>query len=310
MPAEGVIDDRAGALVLGSDQTGLVGAFTVPAEKKLIFLRADGQITEIDLTRFQPAEASYEVNRSPVLLDIDGDQTLEVLVTFGPQLLAFSAGGALTEGFPIEMPAPAQTQPLVASLSNVDRAVVFVGAEDGYIHAFEAGNQRGQVAGFPLPVGSTVPATPLLHNGALYAVDPEGQIRAWTLQDLDTVWWGGQYGDPNLTGFVEADGVDIPGTESLALLADDQTYNWPNPIRNGETFFRLAPAEDIRVTITIVDAAGGLVDKLDVERVPGGTSSDIRWQTDAASGLYYARVKAVADDGTAETRLIRMAIVR
>ena len=46
-----------------------------------------------------------------------------------------------------------------------------------------------------------------------------------------------------------------------------------------------------------------MVEKLVFEEVPGRTATDIRWQTDASSGLYYARLEAQAADGTRETKL-------
>lgn len=303
----------AGALVLGEDANGMVGAFTTQPDNKLIFLQADGTTTEISLSQYVPTGTSYTVNRLPVLVDIERDNTLEAMVTFGPHLLAFSAGGGLVENFPIQLPAAVSTQPLIAETTTENAGwAVFLGAEDGYLHGFWLDNPRQQIVGFPLAVGKTIVATPLYNDGVLYAVDDIGSVRAWNVDGLGAAWWRGQFANTTLSGFVEADfdSASVPGEGAEGLFVDGEIYNWPNPIRSGETFFRLAPTEDARVTITIIDAAGGLIDRLDIERVQGGTSTDVRWQTDAGSGLYYARVEAVTDEGTAETKLIRMAIVR
>jgi hypothetical protein len=37
---------------------------------------------------------------------------------------------------------------------------------------------------------------------------------------------------------------------------------------------------------------------------------DIPWQTEAASGLYYARIEAISTDGAKESVLVKMAVIR
>ena len=221
-------------------------------------------------------------------------------------MLAFSAGGGVADGFPIRMPTSSSTQPLVAS------ADIFISGNDGYIYAFQPRELNQQSLGFPLAVGARITATPLIIDDGLYAVDGEGGIKAWRLENSGDVWWGQQYGGSGNTSFVEWDGIRESGigSRTSALLIPEENYNWPNPIREGETYFRVAPSQDVRVTITIIDAAGGLIDTLVAENVRGATTTDILWQTDAASGLYFARMEAVAADGSSETKLIRIAIVR
>ncbi|MFK7847019.1 MAG: T9SS type A sorting domain-containing protein, partial [Rhodothermales bacterium] len=313
-------DKNVGQLVFGEDESGQVGAFVIIADgfnaspnERLIFLQADESVVEINLTAFEPAGESYEVSRFPILLDVDRDGRLEVLITYGPNLFAFSAGGGLADGFPVTMPAAATTQPLVASMQGESEWTVIVGAEDGYIYGYTLGERIQQAAGFPLAVGARITATPLIRGNVLYAVDNEGAFKAWELVNLNSVWWGEQYANLFNSSFVKAEAVGEESGGSSgenALLVADENYNWPNPIRNGETHFRLFPSQDARVTITIIDVAGALIDTIEVENVRGETSTDILWQTDAASGLYFARVEAVAGDGTSETKLIRIAIVR
>ena len=302
--------DKAGQLVVGEDISGQVGAYTYISGERVIFLNADQSVTEIDLQPFEPQDASFELNRFPVLVDLDNDQRLEVLVTYGSKLLAFSSGGGLADGFPIDMPAPATTQPLIGAFAGQSGWTVFVSATDGYVYAFDLTNGGVQAPGFPLAVGADIPATPLLRNGNLYAVDSTGTVSAWQLQDLETVWWGEQGGNSFHTNFVAIDGSSEPPTTSSNLLTPEQNYNWPNPIREGKTHFRLTPTSDVQVTITIIDTAGTLIDKIVIDNVSGNTSTDIAWETDAASGLYYARVEASTGEGTSETKLIKMAIVR
>ncbi len=303
-----------GQLVMGQDATGLVGTFTDLSSNKLVYLAPDGVTRVIDLSEFQPAGASYEPNAFPLLVDINADGRLEVLVTYGPNLLAFHAGGGVFEGFPIQLPAEVQSQPLVVSFSGFEAPVVMVAATDGNIYGYTLNEDQllQSVAGFPLAAGAEVVATPIVRGNRLYAIDGEGNFKAWEIVNLSGTWWAEQNGNPYNTNFVEVEGVveSTTGDRSSSLLIEDENYNWPNPIRNGETHFRISPSQDVRVTITIIDAAGGLVDKLVVEEVVGNTATDIRWQTEASSGLYYARLEALAADGTQETQMIKLAIIR
>jgi hypothetical protein len=129
------------------------------------------------------------------------------------------------------------------------------------------------------------------------------------LEGLSDIRWGQLYGDARNQSFVTLLGSEQPSPEAGGLIVDTETYNWPNPIRNGETFLRCMTREDARVEITIVDAAGALVKEMAMD-LRGGTPSEEVWQTDAASGVYFARVKATTDTGETATKLIKMAIIR
>jgi hypothetical protein len=165
------------------------------------------------------------------------------------------------------------------------------------------------IAGFPLAAGYRITATPLLQNGRLFAVDATGSLKVWAIEGLGDIWWGQQYGDRFNANFVRL--VAEGGGETFdGLFAPDEVYNWPNPIRDGRTYFRLMPVQDAAVKITIIDGAGELIDVIDLGVVRGGASMDIPWQTEAASGLYYARIEAISTDGAKESVLVKMAVIR
>lgn len=301
-------DASAGQLVLGVDASGLIGAFTHISGEKLILLQLDGVVQEVDLTPFEPAGSSFELNRYPILVDLDGDRRLEVLFTYGPNILAFSMGGGLADGFPIALPAPVSTQPLIAAMGTYEGWTVFAGAIDGNLYAIDTRTGR-PAPGFPLASGFSLTATPLLHQNQVFTVDAAGKLSAWTVNELNGSWWGQQHADRFNTNFVRL----MPDGENQrpdGLFFPGEVYNWPNPVREGLTHFRLWPAQDVDVTIKIVDGAGTLIDELTPGTIRGGASVDIPWRTEASSGLYFARVEAVTSDGTRETALIKMAIIR
>ena len=305
------ISDVPGQLVMGRDAEGLTGAFTHLSEERLIILHDDESTSEIPLRRYNKPGEAATLSRFPLLVDLDGDDVLEVMLTYGSRLFAFKKGGAMAAGFPIEMPAEVTTQPLIGSFTGGSGLTAILGSSDGYVYAYGLSENAETVPGFPLAVGASITATPLLKDNALYAVDASGVVSAWQMEGLDSIVWGEHFGSQNHTSFVVANaGGGNDGASAEALLPATENYNWPNPIREGRTFFRLTPSSDARITITIIDTAGAMVDKIVRENVKGNTSTDVLWQTDASSGLYYARVEAVTADGTSETKLIKMAIVR
>ena len=181
---------------------------------------------------------------------------------------------------------------------------------DGSIYAYDLGERGRLVPGFPLSVGRTIVATPAMIGGSLYAVAEDGTTRAWTIGPAGDVAWGRLFqdvGNRSVAPVIQGSGTT---GGAVSLLDEAETYNWPNPIREGRTFLRFRTGEDAEVSIMIVDLAGALVDELDAGSVRGGVPTELEWSTDAPSGVYFARVTATTASGREESQLIRMAIIR
>lgn len=297
-----------GQPVFGRDRSGLVGVVPVIGEHEMLWLLADGSTQRIDAGRY--VEGDGAMNAFPVLADVDEDGRLDAITTVGSSLLALSQGGALLPGFPIRMNAPSVAQPLVAHLSDSGGWSLVIASTDGNLYAYDTGRDGVLVDGFPLAVGASVESTPLLQNQTLYAVSADGTLKAWRLDGLGDIWWGQLYATPQNQSFVAlGDSVPPKPSASSGLLVEAETYNWPNPIQNGRTFLRCMTTRDARVDIRIIDAAGQLVDELEMT-LRGGVPVEHSWQTSAPSGLYYARIRATAQDGTTDTQLVKMAVIR
>ncbi len=306
-------DVLLGQAMFGTDQSGTVGVVPVISSGELLMLRADQSVVRVDVGRSVAFanEAAGPLAAFPVLVDLDDDGRLDVVTTYGQYLVAFSQNGALVKDFPLPLPAASVAQPLVAELSDSGNWSILVTATNGEIYAYDMGREGTLVDGFPLAVGARAQSTPLLQDRNLYAIAAEGTVKAWELEALGAIWWGQLYGNAQNHSFVllDDDPNPQPTPQPAGLIVEAETYNWPNPIRGGQTVLRCMTTEDASVRITIINAAGSLIDEVELE-LKGGAPTEHQWQSDAASGLYYARVTATSTTGQTATKLIKMAIIR
>lgn len=296
------------SVAFGRDTDGLWGVAPLAGRTEILLFDPGGRARTVDLQRygFDGSLAAY-----PVLADVDGDDRLDILLTMGRRLLAFSRGGALLAGFPMEMPARAVASPVVGEITSSGRPSIVVAMTTGEVYAFDLGRGGALAPGFPLAAGQRVVATPLLSPGVLRVVTGQGVLRTWTLEHAGDIAWGQHGANAHNTGFVALarEGPTPPDSRSGELLVSSETYNWPNPIRAGHTFLRCMTREDAAIHITIIDAAGSFVDEMKFE-TRAGRPVEHRWQANAESGLYYARVTAEAISGQRATKIVKMAVIR
>ncbi len=293
------LDHDAGDPVMGRDRTGLWGAIPLPEE--LILLQPDGSVIQVDASAYFGED---KFSGSLAIADLDQDGILDILTTVGNHAVAFSQGGALLPPFPVQIGSPALSSPLV--YESEEGIVVVVAAADGNVYALDLEQGGASVPGFPLSAGHSLRAAPYISSDSLTVVTQEGILRSYQISNVKRILWSQKHGNSQNTGFAA---LESPPDETSSLLSPVETYNWPNPIRDGSTFFRCMTREDADVSITVVDAAGSLADSFSFT-TSAGVPREISWHTDAASGVYYARVKAISVSGTTDSRLIRLAIIR
>ena len=298
---------HASHMAFGRDAAGLLGVL-VGSEGKLALLVEDGTVQ-----RVEPTVALGEMNLwgstdapDPVLEDLDGDGRLDVVLASTGRLLAFTRGGAFVDGYPVELPSPASARIITAASPEGGLPSVLVATDDGFVYAYRLEKGRRVVAGFPLPAGPAV----ALGGSNLYSVSSSGHVTVWRLTSTGLPRWSEVFGSSANQSFVELEdsGHEIGSGEGL--LVASETYNWPNPVAEGRTNFRVATTEDSSLRITIVDMAGGQVDELSAPLVRAGSAFELTWTTAVQSGLYLARVTATALSGRSESRLVKVAVIR
>ena len=98
---------------------------------------------------------------TPVIADIDGDGTNEVLVhSLDKRLFAFRANGTQVPGFPVSLTSTFPSELAAADLDNDGACEIILGTQNGQLHVIR-GNGLAQT-GFPVNVGGPVTGSPLV----------------------------------------------------------------------------------------------------------------------------------------------------
>ena len=292
--------DAAGQAAFAPDQDGIWGALAAPESQALYLLYPYQAIHTVDVGQYAGTSL---LSPHITLADLNDDGIPEVITSAGSTLLAFSRSGALAVGFPVALGATITTAPLVTRTEE-GRVTVWVGTEAGTLYAVTEGQP---MMGFPLSVGRSITATPAYADGYLSVVTSSGQLRTYSVGAAASVLWGSIHqGGTNTRFALGAIGLVPPGDR---LLVTHETYNWPNPVRQGGTFLRVMTQEDAEVDFSVVDMAGTEVHQATIQ-VRGGSPAEIHWEAAVASGLYYARVLAKTSDGRTDTQLVSIAVIR
>ena len=293
------VEAQTGLPVMGRDHTGVWGA--IPLQDGILVLRSDHTTSRIYSEMHTGASVPVD---HVALADLDDDNVLDIVAVAGEQVLAWSQNGALLYPFPLELGAPAAAEPLIGR--NSTGATVVVAGRDGTVYGFDLRMGGVQSEGFPIAVGRSIVAVPLLEEGQLHVVTQSGRLRRYGVPDLQAVAWGQYRGSAQNAGWIA---LDAPAEPDRPLLVAEETYNWPNPVRYGHTFFRCQTTEAAEVTITIIDAAGTLIEEF-THAVAPHSPTEFSWQAEVSSGLYFARVMAVGVSGGRDSQLIKFAVIR
>jgi hypothetical protein len=187
---------------------------------------------------------------------------------------------------------------------------LLIALDDGYLHAITPGASRTLRPGFPLAVGGRLSTTPLIADGRVYAASPAGRLAAWDIGDVAEMFWSSLHGGSQNLSFQATDAEPVQEGSGNDLIVDAETYNWPNPVRDGTTHLRIATREPCTVEIDVVDLAGNLVHSLGAQVAVAHVPVEFEWRPDVASGVYYARVAAEAANGRKDSKLYSIAVIR
>ncbi len=215
------------------------------------------------------------IEAPPVLADIDDDASPDIFAgTRGGLLYGLTAQGHALSGFPLLLPGPIVSSPLIDDLDNDGTLELVVYTADGSAQLFH-----------------------------LETIDP-----SYTGNDII---WGQLGGGPGNAGKLLQQIGDVAAPTGTALLPAARAYVYPNPVHHGDRarirFFLSQPAQ---ISVAIYNPLGEKVADLAHANPMPNTDNEIAWDvTDYASGLYICRLQA--SDGTrTEVRFIKAAVIK
>ena len=258
--------------------------------------------------------------------DLDGDGQLEILVPTAEAVHAWSAAGLRSPGFPVAPPMHQESGPLLGEVVAADLDAdgvpeIFVSAGNG-VHGLDG--RAVPLSGFPV-ASPAIPATaPVLvdfdGDGGLDLAVGDGEgLNLWRPVSWDPAFaaglptgWSQPGGSASGQRTHPSAAAPAPPPEGLDLLPASRAYCYPNPAGGEESahvrFFVARPA---RVTLTVHDAMGEVVERLEADGVRAAEANEITWSVRGyASGLYLCRLEARGDDGSRGEATVRLAVSR
>lgn len=238
--------------------------------------RFNGVLQNGGALAFPLKDESGAIQASPIIADIDADDTLEILVgSPGGLIYGLTSRGHTLTGFPLSVPGPIATSPLIDDLDNDGTLELVVFTTNGAIQLFHLEN-----------------------------IDPN--------YIGNQIIWGQLGGGAGNSGKLQQPRVgDIEPLLAISLLPEKRAYVYPNPIRNGDRAkirFYISNTADVRAAI--YNPLGEKVDELTHNNPLPNTENEISWDVaDYASGFYICRLEA-SDGSQREVRFIKVAVIK
>ena len=258
--------------------------------------------------------------------DLDGDGRLEVLAATAEAVHAWSAAGLRSPGFPVAPPMHQESGPLhgevvAADLDASGAAGIFVSAGNG-VYGFDGDGLL--LSGFPVSSPRRPTTAPVLADfdrggGLDLAVGDEEGVNLWRPVSWEPVFSAGVQ-----TGWSQSGGsasgrrahpslpLVPPAPEAIDLLPATRAYCYPNPAGGDEpAHLRFYLGRPARVSLTVYDAMGEVVERLEAAGARAREANEITWSIRGyASGLYLCRLEARGEDGRRGEVTVRLAVSR
>lgn len=249
------------------------------------------------------------------IADINADGNKDVLISSGGNLYALNKAGVILDGFPVSLSDGDEfvSSPLVADVDEAIGQEIIVLTKFGTLWCYNA--RGGLKGGFPLHVS----AIGIGHLGlfttastkvGFLAVSDSGSMAGWELNRpilASPVVWGQHLRDAAHSNNNDAIEPSLPPVTEF--FPKSKVYNWPNPVYGSTTQIRFFCSRDAQVNVKVFDLVGNKITELTGQAM-AGIDSEITWDvSNIDSGVYLARVEAVAG-GEADAAIIKIAVVK
>lgn len=290
----------------------VTGNISSPASTDILIVNNTNEII-LNGTKINLNYTINSINSSPVLADINSDGKQEIIFSADNRIYALNQNGVLINNFPISTESGISSGISVCDVNNDNIYDLLFVSSDGNLNAY--GVNGNAVSGFPVSIGANTNSTPALANlndtlGIIVA-GGDGYLYGFRTNvpyNENKVLWKNFLKDKYLSNNNFVSG-SIP-SNITEKLPSDKVYNWPNPVYENETFIRYyLNGNSSGVTIKILDLAGELVTTLTGTNY-SKSDNEVKWNvSEVQSGIYYGVIEADID-GSKETKIIKIAVVK
>lgn len=272
-------------------------------------------------------QAFIPANTIPAFADLNKDGSIDIVQAnaVGTKIHAYNASGTELDGFPITL-APYKLRvngPLLLFQNTLtsDTYLLFEAINEYKNYVLSINTQNGKMQpNFPISLASansenvvlTMPAPIIIGEDPteLHLLRYDGELVQWRLKEQVKPLWGTAFGATDEANFSTSETVDNNSNlNSIDLLNLDETYNWPNPVRNGQTSIRYQSRVGASIVIIVAQPSGKIVHKTEFE---AGSSLPESYQLNTnnlASGVYLVSVNASLN-GQTQKKIIKMVVVQ
>lgn len=252
------------------------------------------------------------IQQSPIFVPVSKNSDQSIVLVADNKVYALNDKGVMLDNFPVQLTSNVTSGISVADLNSDNIYDLIFVTEEGNLLAY--GMDGKIVDGFPVLVGENTTSTPAIGNFndsiGIVVMGDDGYLYGFKTSyayNTANVLWKNYLGNSSLSNSQS----NIASQSSFATkLPADRVYNWPNPVYDNKTFIRYyINGNASSVTIKIMDLSGELITELPGTKFPN-LDNEVAWDVSSVqSGIYYGVVEAEID-GTKESRIIKIAIVK
>ncbi|MCE1165444.1 MAG: T9SS type A sorting domain-containing protein [Bacteroidetes bacterium] len=251
--------------------------------------------------------------RNIIACDINKDGKQEIIYSEGNKLYAVNSAGILLDNFPFKTSSDITSGFSVCDINDEGMYDILFATASGDFYA--VGSNGKVINGFPVKTGPNTYSTPALYNYndtlAVSMISGDGYVYNFKTNHpykSQNVLWKNYLKDKDFSNS-NFRGVYVPPVYS-DKMPKEKVYNWPNPVRDSKTYIRFyVNGSAATATVKILDLSGELVTKLLVV-VNSYSDNEVVWDVSSVqSGVYYGVIEATID-GSTETRIIKIAVVK
>ena len=242
--------------------------------------------------------------QSLVVAELDGDVGIEILASDKKgTLYAMNENLTILSGFPVDIKGKGHL--LVGQLFGTADPEIVTKTLSGDIYILDS---KGSIL-FKLAstIGDDIKMISVYNGKNALLTSSSLWVFKENNDEIKAVWET-KHGDVmNRRIFHKPKYLEPPIKDELVTLT--KTYNYPNPVEEGFTTFRVTVGNADKIIINIYDIAGFFIDRMQIPEVKTNDVNELIWDVrDLESGVYIANIKA-SFGSKSKNKILKIAVI-